>query len=265
MTVNVEGFLWVMLWTCDSLLFPSWRSFGESFEGWAYRRGSLARIRRLEQERLIERRDAENGRRREWRITPAGRLRALGGRDPVACWNSLWDGQWRLVIFDIAERRRVERNLLRHQLRRRGFGCLQDSVWITPHPLDEERARLAGELADVKALLLLDARSGSETTAAQIVSAAWNFTAINARYAAHRRVLDQRPRGALDTATAGNAFAAWLREECARWTEAIAPDPLLPESLWPRGYAGRDAWQRRTAVMSEAGRQMRAFAPPPGP
>ena len=36
-------------------------------------------------------------------------------------------------------------------------------------------------------------------------------------------------------------------------------DPLLPESLLPRGYAGQQSWQNRLAAMTEAGEQMRAF------
>ncbi|MDO8492794.1 MAG: CRISPR-associated endonuclease Cas2 [bacterium] len=43
-----------------------------------------------------------------------------------------WDGKWRLVIFDIKEKRRNSRRQLRFLLSQIGFVRLQDSVWIYP-------------------------------------------------------------------------------------------------------------------------------------
>lgn len=42
-----------------------------------------------------------------------------------------WDGYWRVVIFDIPEKQRVVRNLLRRKLKEWGFKKWQQSVWIT--------------------------------------------------------------------------------------------------------------------------------------
>lgn len=43
-----------------------------------------------------------------------------------------WDGYWRLVIFDISERRRIYREALRGKLKELGFHKFQNSVWIYP-------------------------------------------------------------------------------------------------------------------------------------
>lgn len=49
-----------------------------------------------------------------------------------------WDGRWRVVFFDIPEKRRSERNVLREKLKERGFEELQKSVFVHPYPcLDE--------------------------------------------------------------------------------------------------------------------------------
>lgn len=53
-----------------------------------------------------------------------------------------WDGQWRLVVFDIEERDRRERNFLRRKLKKLGFGMLQESIWISPFPLEGELSEL---------------------------------------------------------------------------------------------------------------------------
>ena len=42
-----------------------------------------------------------------------------------------WDGKWRIVIFDVPEKRRVVRDLLRHNLKSWGFTPWQQSVWVT--------------------------------------------------------------------------------------------------------------------------------------
>jgi hypothetical protein len=56
------------------------------------------------------------------------------------------------------------------------------------------------------------------------------------------------------------AFHRWLKQEKAAWHTAMDGDPLLPATLLPAGYAGREAWQRRCDVMAAAAAQMRAFA-----
>jgi DNA-binding transcriptional regulator PaaX len=50
---------------------------------------------------------------------------------------AFWDGKWRVVMFDIREKRRRARSQLRMLLSEAGFLRLQDSVWIYPHPCDE--------------------------------------------------------------------------------------------------------------------------------
>ncbi len=49
-----------------------------------------------------------------------------------------WDGRWRMVMFDIVERRRKDREKIRSILLNLGLYRLQDSVWV--HPFDFEEA-----------------------------------------------------------------------------------------------------------------------------
>lgn len=50
---------------------------------------------------------------------------------------TFWDGKWRIVMFDIREKRRKTRSQLRSLLSSAGFLRLQDSVWVYPYPCDE--------------------------------------------------------------------------------------------------------------------------------
>lgn len=48
-----------------------------------------------------------------------------------------WDGIWRVVIFDIPEKKRAARDFLRSKLKELGFFKLQKSVLVTPWDCQE--------------------------------------------------------------------------------------------------------------------------------
>jgi DNA-binding transcriptional regulator PaaX len=249
MGIKRDEILYTLLWAGEVLLRPTLRNLTDSFESWADRNGVLRHLRRLEKCQCIHRPLGSDGQRLH-RLTELGRLRALGGRDPQTCWNRRWDGLWRLAIFDVPEARSTDRDQLRRHLRRWGFGYLQNSVWITPDPVEEQRALLAGSQVDVGSLIFLESRPCTGETDAQIVLGSWDFDAINARYARYRRVLTKCPRGKQVSGMLNAAdLQRWLRAEREAWLQAVEIDPLLPSCLLPPGYSGRLAWRERLQAM----------------
>ena len=148
MKPKTEEFLNFLLWSAERLARPTFRNLNESYEGWAYRNGLLRQVAVLERRQLIEY-DPSATDERVCRLTAQGRLHALGGRDPEAWWSREWDERWRLVVFDIPRIQNTRRSRLRRYLRDKGFGCLQNSVWITPDRLEEERRILVGGKVNV--------------------------------------------------------------------------------------------------------------------
>lgn len=51
---------------------------------------------------------------------------------------NMWDRKWRIVLFDIPEKHKSEREALRKKLRLLGFYQLQRSAFVYPHPCFEE-------------------------------------------------------------------------------------------------------------------------------
>ncbi len=49
-----------------------------------------------------------------------------------------WDGKWRIVIFDIAQLKKLHREAFRGKLKELGFYPLQKSVWIYPFECKDE-------------------------------------------------------------------------------------------------------------------------------
>ena len=57
-----------------------------------------------------------------------------------------WDKRWRIVIFDVPERRRAVRDKLRTTMRSLGLVRLQDSAWVYPYDCEDLIALLKAEL-----------------------------------------------------------------------------------------------------------------------
>lgn len=63
------------------------------------------------------------------RLTDSGRDKALWKKMMLG--GEKWDGRWRLVIWDVPEKRRLARDLLRFKLKQLGFSQWQKSVWAS--------------------------------------------------------------------------------------------------------------------------------------
>ncbi|MDO8408186.1 MAG: hypothetical protein Q7S95_03045 [bacterium] len=66
-----------------------------------------------------------------------------------------WNGRWRVIIFDIPERRRRTRDRLRIVMQEVGFVRLQDSVWVFPHDCEDFVTLLKAELKVGSAILYM--------------------------------------------------------------------------------------------------------------
>lgn len=82
------------------------------------------------------------------RLTEAGHKALAFEQSKVALQNQKkkWDGRWRMVVFDIPERRRRVRIRLRAYMTEVGFVRLQDSVWVYPYDCEDFIALLKAEL-----------------------------------------------------------------------------------------------------------------------
>ena len=66
-----------------------------------------------------------------------------------------WNGRWRVIIFDIPERRRQTRDRLRIIMQEVGFVRLQDSVWVFPYDCEDFVTLLKAELKIGAAILYM--------------------------------------------------------------------------------------------------------------
>lgn len=252
MKAKTELFLYHSLWMTGPSLEPSWRQLKGSFEAWAYDGNCLRQAQTLEAGGWLESAPApagEGGRR--FRLTPAGRLRALGGCLPGEWWDRAWDGAWRTVVFDFPESRRALRNELRKDLRAARFGCLQGGAWVRPHPLDAHAEHLRQRTGTAGSITFLEARAACGDQAADIVTKAWDFARLRSWHGDYLEHLARLP--CPGTPGIDRNLLEWGRLEKQRWEHCLAHDPLLPRELWPDGYLGETAWKARLETLARAG------------
>jgi len=255
-----EEFLYFLLWTAEMLARPTWRNLTGPcpFEAWAYRNDLGRRLQELARQRLIETRVSADGSERLVRLTESGCETARAGVDPVRRWERPWDGRWRLVIFDVPESMNRKRVQLRRILRHRRFGYLQNSVWLTPDPLDDLRHQLAGTKASAESLVLFEGRPGGGESDQDLVAGAWDFDDIRTRYEAWSRVADAAPKLSVGSTPDERQVRVWGERERIAWRDIALRDPFLPAALLPTGYPGRTAWLRRTRLLSSLGQALAA-------
>jgi len=96
-------------------------------------------VREFYREKLVDYREKEDGT-IEVVLTEKGKLKALRGKidELEVKIPKNWDNLWRIVIFDIPEKKRKVRGALRNKLKELGFVELQKSVFIFPYECKEE-------------------------------------------------------------------------------------------------------------------------------
>lgn len=220
-----------------------------------YRKGLLRQLQRLEAEAFLARQPggADD---RVYRLTPKGRLAALGGRDPEELWSRRWDGCWRLLMFDLPATPSAPRRRLRRVLKEHGLGCLQGSVWTSPDPLEPLRRQLKGDRHPAS-LLLFEGHSVGGEKDREIVLDGWDFDAIHVHWCSLENLVYQGKTLLKGKRVDGQALEKWIYREYCTWKKVLHLDPFLPSALLPTGYKGRRVWAKRKQLYLKLSRKIR--------
>lgn len=150
----------------------------------------------------------------------------------------VWDGRMHTVIYDIPEKSKRHRELLREYLRRIGCGRLQDSVWMTPYnPIDTIRG-FVGERGLNGTIIVSDVGSdgsiGEEDLRSLIVRV-YRLEGINDLYEAWLKEVDEE--GGVD------------HRLVLRYLSILKYDPQLPFALLPKWWKGDEAYEKVKSLL----------------
>ncbi len=205
--------------------------------------GRYRNVPNLRKRGLVE--SEGRGTREVLRLTELGQRVFEGGRRPEEEWGREWDGQWRLLSFDIPRKANVARLRFWRWLRANHFGCLQGSVWVSPDPVPmiETAAKKAG--FSPSNVLVFTGSVTDGLAPKQVVAKAWNINEINKRHRRYRDFAEESENQVRGKAVSPERLAEMLAEDHRLWWRSMRLDPLLPKSLMPRQYEGVRAWKSR--------------------
>jgi phenylacetic acid degradation operon negative regulatory protein len=171
---------------------------------------------------------------KSWQLLDEGRTRIFQRA------RGTWDGQWRMVIYAVAEQDRAERERLRRTLSWLGFGPLATATWISPH---DRLGQVEQALSDDSAvrLDLLTCRSRSRATDLDMVERCWDLKALGRDYHDLVGRLESLPPAAELAALSGPEALRLRIELVADYRHFPFRDPDLPAELLPDDWPGARA------------------------
>ena len=168
------------------------------------------------------------------KITKQGRER-LDSLLPKYYKKRVWDGKIYLVTYDIAEKRRGDRDTLRRYLEKIGCGLLQNSVWIAPYNPRETLRDFVKERGLGGAVIISDVgKDGNigQTTLKELVADVYNLHQINEEYKDFLHEFKGKKKDDSTPSQVAFQFFAILDE-----------DPQLPFELLPLDWKGDEAYE----------------------
>ncbi len=100
------------------------------------------------------------------KITPRGksRLNSMMLESDTTLVNTTWDGFWRIILLDLPEERKSERESLRYLLKKAGFVCLKNSAWISPFPFEHLFTNIKKDLGLTTEIMIIVTQLVDEET-----------------------------------------------------------------------------------------------------
>lgn len=140
----------------------------------------------------------------------------------------IWDGRVYLITYDIPEKKKNSRELLRAFLRRTGCGMVQESVWLTPYNPKEVLEELIEERNLIGNILISDiGEDGSigEEDVKTLISRIYKLGKINDQY---KEFIDKH----------GDKEKSDRIQMTFEYLSILRDDPQLPFSLLPPDWVG---------------------------
>lgn len=170
---------------------------------------------------------------------------------PYRRWKHKWRGRWYVLVYDVPEKDRPYREVLRSFLKKQKMGQLQRSVWVTPfdiRPLynDLVEGSNAGQVS-----YLFEARTVLGLPSQEIVTHAWNFKKLTTIQTDFCRACRRNHALLQSGKIPDHALFSFSRDAFITYRHIMEMDPLLPKDLWPEDYLGEEVYSRHRALQEE--------------
>ena len=141
-------------------------------------------------------------------------------------------------MFDVPEKQRSYRDTLRAFLKKRNFGCLQKSVWVTPIDVRADYDDLNRTACVDSVAFLFEAKTVLGFGSQSVVKEAWDFDKIRNIQKLYIQFATENIIRIKENRATESEIVQLLRMDNLAYAQAMLNDPLLPKKLHPDNYAG---------------------------
>ena len=143
-----------------------------------------------------------------------------------------WNGKWQIVTFDIIEKDRKKRNIVRNHLKALGCGMMQLSVWVSAYDIEKHLQELQAAYNLGNNLRWFTCASVDNEK--DLIYRCWPLKEIGNKYqtlidASRKLPLNRKLENLLE-------FKKWEKE----YLKILEEDPMLPPTLLPENWPGTE-------------------------
>ncbi len=146
-----------------------------------------------------------------------------------------WDGYWRIVIFDISEKNKAKRNILRNKLVELGFGKWQRSIYISPFNIEEDMYEFLNNQGLFGSAYILTSKHKLLGDAKVLAQKIWPLDKISHQYdqvISQIEKISTLPKGKLNS---------HIKKTKQEYVDVLHQDPCLPKQLLPKHWPANQA------------------------
>ncbi len=145
-----------------------------------------------------------------------------------------WDGKWRIISYEIPEKKRELRDRLRREMQGWGLGPWHRSFWITPHPVLTILKSLTSQKEEEQYIQAFDADHtfGDKEV---LIEKVWGKSALDKKY----RELFKKWH---DVLSGKEEKPEKLQKVVNDYVTILKDDPGLPKELLGEQWIGFEGW-----------------------
>ena len=145
-----------------------------------------------------------------------------------------WDGKWRVISYEIPEKKREIRDRLRREMQGWGLGPWHRSFWLTPHPIINTLKSLTSQKEEEKFIQAFEADHvfGDRDI---LIEKVWGKTALDKSY----RELFKKWHEILSSS---DEKIDKFKKVIGEYVDLLRQDPGLPKELIGDSWIGFEGW-----------------------
>ena len=145
-----------------------------------------------------------------------------------------WDSKWRILSYEIPEKKRELRDRLRREASGWGLGPWHRSFWLTPHPIIENLRELIYQKEEEKYLQAFESKHiiGDPNI---LIEKVWQISTLEKKYRDLFKIWH-------DILSKDGEKLSKFREVVSKYVEVLKSDPGLPSEVIGKNWIGLEAF-----------------------